>query len=197
MLSSLCQKTVQKPIQQLITDDSISDLKKRISNSLMSADILITTGGVSVGKYDLTKAALTELGAEIFFERLRLKPGKPTVFARLKKTLVFGLPGNPVSAAVTFYLLVRRAILKMQSAGVTDLLHATAVTLDTVRAPKERDAYSPAAMSTDTRGRLLVKPLNWHGSSDFIGFARSEALIVVPRGKSFDQGECVRILFLR
>jgi molybdopterin biosynthesis enzyme len=92
MLASLCRATGAEPILLLITGDSISDLKTRISNALMSADILITTGGVSVGKYDLTKAALTELGAEIFFERLRLKPGKPTVFARLKKTSLHQAP---------------------------------------------------------------------------------------------------------
>lgn len=197
MLASLCRAIGTEPILLPITGDSISDLRSRISEAVKTADILITTGGVSVGKYDLTKTALTDLGAEVFFERLRLKPGKPTVFARLKKTLVFGLPGNPVSAAVTFYLFVRKAILQMQSATVTDLKPATAVTINAVKAPKERDAYIPASISTDSNGSLFVKPLNWHGSSDFIGFSQAEALIIVPKGETFEQGTCVRILFLR
>jgi molybdopterin biosynthesis enzyme len=180
-----------------ITGDNISDLKSQISNAVKSSDILITTGGVSVGKYDLTKATLTELGAEIFFERVRLKPGKPTVFARLKKTLVFGLPGNPVSAAVTYYLFVRKAILQMQGATETDIKRGNAIAIKPVKAPKERDAYLPATISTDTGGRLLAEPVNWRGSSDFIGFARAEALIVIMRGKSFDSGECVKILYLQ
>ena len=197
MLATLCRAAGGEPTLLAIAGDNISDLKSQILNAVKSADILITTGGVSVGKYDLTKAALTELGAEIFFERVRLKPGKPTVFARLKKTLVFGLPGNPVSAAVTFYLFVRKAIVQMQSGLGTDMQHATAITIDAVRAPKERDAYIPGILSTDARGRLLVKPLSWHGSSDFAGFAKADALMVVSRGRSFDRGSCVKVLFLR
>lgn len=196
MLATLCRAAGAEPILLPIAGDNISDLKFQISNAVKGADILITTGGVSVGKYDLTKAALTELGAKIFFERVRLKPGKPTVFARLKKTLAFGLPGNPVSAAVTYYLFVRRAILKMQNAATIGLKQGTAIAGGAVRAPKERDAYLPAAISTDPGGRVIAAPLNWHGSSDFIGFANAEALIVVSRGKNFDQGECVKVLYL-
>lgn len=197
MLAALCRAAGAEPTMFPITGDNISDLKSQISNAVKRADILITTGGVSVGKYDLTKAALNELGAEIFFERVRLKPGKPTVFARLKKALVFGLPGNPVSAAVTFYLFVRKAILQMQGEAETDLKRGTAVAAKPVRAPKERDAYLPATISTDPSGCVLARPLNWQGSSDFIGFARADALIVVSRGKSFDSGERVKILYLR
>lgn len=197
MLAALCRAAGAEPTMFPITGDSISDLKSQISNAVKRADILITTGGVSVGKYDLTKAALNELGAEIFFERVRLKPGKPTVFARLKKALVFGLPGNPVSAAVTFYVFVRKAILQMQGEAETDLKRGTAVAAKPVRAPKERDAYLPATISTDPSGCVVARPLNWQGSSDFIGFARADALIVVSRGKSFDSGERVKILYLR
>jgi molybdopterin molybdotransferase len=197
MLAALCRRAGAEPTLFPITGDNISDLKSQISNVVKSSDILITTGGVSVGKYDLTKAALTELGAEIFFERVRLKPGKPTVFTRLKKTLVFGLPGNPVSAAVTYYLFVRKAILQMQNAAKTELEHGTAIAAKPVKAPQERDAYIPATISADAAGRVLAEPLHWHGSSDFIGFAESDALIGVPRGKSFESGECVKILYLR
>ncbi len=196
MLAALCRAAGVTPKLLPIAGDNISDLKSQISNAVKSVDILITTGGVSVGKYDLTKIALNELGSEIFFERVRIKPGKPTVFGRLRKTLVFGLPGNPVSAAVTYYLFVRRAILKMQNAATIGLKQETAIAGGAVRAPKERDAYLPATISTDMGGRFIAAPLNWHGSSDFIGFANAEALIVVSQGKSFDQGECVKVLYL-
>ena len=69
-----------------------------------------------MGVYDFTKTALQDLGAEIFFERVALRPGKPTVFARLGDTLIFGLPGNPVSVAVTFNLFARTALRAMQGA---------------------------------------------------------------------------------
>lgn len=196
MIAALCRATGAEPTLLPIASDSISDLKSQISNALKISDILITTGGVSVGKYDLTKTVLTELGAEIFFGLVRLKPGKPTVFARLKKTLVFGLPGNPVSAAVTYYLFVRKAIQQMQGAAETDLQYGTAIVTKPLKAPKERDAYLPAKISTDVNGSVVAEPLNWHGSSDFIGFARTDALIVVPRGKGLAFGECVKILNL-
>src|SRR6185503_17341713 len=93
-------------------------LKNEIAQAAENADVVVTSGGVSMGIYDFTKDALKELQAEIFFERLALRPGKPTVFARLPNgTLVFGLPGNPVSVSVTFNLFARSALLAMQGAN--------------------------------------------------------------------------------
>src|SRR5436190_1818231 len=85
-----------------LVGDNTEELKRQIAKACEASDMLITSGGVSMGVYDFTKAALKELGGEIFFERVALRPGKPTVFARLGKALVFGLPGNPVSVAMTF-----------------------------------------------------------------------------------------------
>ena len=174
--------------------DDLDDLKSRIRD--LRSEVLIVTGGVSAGKYDLTKTALIELGAEIFFEKVRLKPGKPAVFARLGKTVVFGLPGNPVSAAVTFQLFVRRSIMLMQGATNTDLDRGNAILYADVKAPKDRDAYIPSALSTDDEGRLLATPLKSQGSSDFIGFSRADSLITVRRGTKIDKGGVTGILYL-
>jgi molybdenum cofactor synthesis domain-containing protein len=188
------------------TGDDLEKLKRVISKAVglgqKSAtrnpqfEILVMTGGVSVGKYDLTKAALHELGAEIFFERVRLRPGKPAVFARLNETLIFGLPGNPVSAAVTFCLFVRTSILKMQGAARTDLKSGFAVLSSAAKAAKERDTYLPATLDTDNNGRLIATPLRWHGSSDFVGFAKADALIFMSRGESVASGDVARIAYL-
>ena len=197
MLKALSEQAgaVAKILPQ--TGDDLLKLKVRISKAVgEGSDILIITGGVSVGKYDLTKAALRELGAEIFFEKVRLRPGKPTVFARLNGTLIFGLPGNPVSAAVTFYLFVRTAILKLQNAAQTDLPAGFAVLTSIAKAAKERDTYLPARLETDKKGQLLATPLRWHGSSDFVGFAKAEVLILLARGKIAATNEVVKILFL-
>lgn len=196
MLGSLSEENGATATVFPIIGDDLSDLKSQISKAAKNSDILVTTGGVSVGKYDLTKLALKELEAEIFFEKLRLKPGKPTVFAKLKKTLVFALPGNPVSAAVTYYLFVRKAILAMQGASATDLKRGSAIVSRSVKAPKERDAYLPAAISTNPDGTLVAEPLTWHGSSDFIGFAGADALIAIERGKILEANTPLRILFL-
>ncbi|KAI9277911.1 hypothetical protein BC943DRAFT_332395 [Umbelopsis sp. AD052] len=97
-----------------IVGDHIDDLEQKLKLSLDSVDVLITTGGVSMGEMDLLKPILEQkMGATIHFGRVRMKPGKPTTFATVNSKLVFALPGNPVSANVTFYLFVMPALRKM------------------------------------------------------------------------------------
>ena len=164
--------------------------------ALERCDMLITSGGVSMGIYDFTKTAFSELGAEIFFERVALKPGKPTVFGKSGDKLIFGLPGNPVSVAVTFNLFARPALRAMQAATEKMLPEVTAVLAHNVKASPDRDSYLPAVSRTDDDGRLLAEPLKWGGSSDFVSFARANALIIVPAGGRFaagDRAKCLRL----
>jgi molybdopterin molybdotransferase len=180
----------------LAVDDTES-LKRQITAAAERSDVLITSGGVSMGVYDFTKAALRELGAEIYFERVALRPGKPTVFARLGNTLVFGLPGNPVSVAVTFNLFARTALLAMQGAKQAVLIEEVAVLARDLRGSIDRESYLPAVLRTDEKGTLLAEPLKWGGSSDFVAFARAMALINVPVGvKAMDAGQRVTIVRL-
>lgn len=196
MLDVLCRKFGAETKIFSITKDEISDLRSQISDAVKATEILVITGGVSVGKYDLTKAVLIELGAEIFFDKVRLKPGKPAVFSRLGKTLVFGLPGNPVSAAVTFHLFVRKAILAVQGSASTDLKEGFAVLATDARAARERDTYLPSRLETNKLGQITAQPLKWQGSSDFIGYAHADSLIFVPKGKQLARGEIAKIVFL-
>jgi molybdenum cofactor synthesis domain-containing protein len=165
-----------------LAGDDTDGLKKQIAEAVKRSDVLITSGGVSMGVYDFTKAALKELGAQIFFERVALRPGKPTVFARLGNTLVFGLPGNPVSVAVTFNLFARTALRAMQGARNAELSRETAVLARDVKGSVDRESYLPASLRTDEKGMLLAEPLKWGGSSDFVAFARAMALIKVVAG---------------
>jgi molybdopterin molybdotransferase len=177
--------------------DDTEELKKQIAEAAAQSDVLITSGGVSMGVYDFTKAALKELGAEIYFERVALRPGKPTVFARLGETLVFGLPGNPVSVAVTFNLFARTALRAMQGAHEATLREQTAVLARDLKGSIERESYLPAVLRTDEKGALLAEPLKWGGSSDFVAFARATALINVPTGvKMIEAGKRVTIVRL-
>ena len=196
MLNVLCRKFGADPTILPNVRDDISDLKFQISNAAKHADVLILTGGVSVGKYDHTKTALAELGATIFFEKVRLKPGKPAVFARLGKTLIFGLPGNPVSAAVTFHLFARKAILKLQAVKNSDLRKGFAILANDVRSARERDTYLPSRLETNKLGVLVAHPLKWSGSSDFIGFALADSMIFVPMGKNIATGEVAETVYL-
>ena len=93
------------------------DATRAVSEALSKSDVVMLSGGVSMGDYDLVKPALAGLGAEILVEKVAMHPGKPTVFAKLGEKIVFGLPGNPVSVAVSFHLFARPALLKMQGAS--------------------------------------------------------------------------------
>jgi molybdenum cofactor synthesis domain-containing protein len=180
-----------------LAGDDIELLKREIEEAAARADALILSGGVSMGVYDFTKAALRSLDAEIFFERVSLRPGKPAVFARLGRSLVFGLPGNPVSVSVTFNLFARTALRAMQNCKDALLPEECAVLARKVKGSLERASYLPAQTSTDEKGRLLAEPLKWGGSSDFVAFARATALIIVPENVAhLDAGSIVRLVRL-
>jgi molybdenum cofactor synthesis domain-containing protein len=196
MLAAMCTAAGADATVLPIAGDDIVDLKRSIADAAKTYDLIVMTGGVSVGKYDLTKAAFADLGAKIFFDKVALKPGKPTVFAKLKKTFIFGLPGNPVSASVTFYLFVRRCILIMQSAYKTELPSGYAVAELPMKGTSERDSYLPAVIATDASGQIVASPIRWHGSSDLVGFARADALVLVPQGTSVAAGDVVEAIFL-
>jgi molybdopterin molybdotransferase len=181
-----------------LAGDDTNLLKRQIAEAAARSDVVITSGGVSVGTYDFTKPALRELGAEFFFERVALRPGKPTVFARLPNgTLFFGLPGNPVSVSVTFNLFARTALLAMQGATEPLLPQATAVLARSVKGAIARQSYLPAQLSTTTEGILTASPLKWGGSSDFVGFVRATSLIIVPQDTGVvEAGSKVRVVYL-
>lgn len=178
--------------------DETSVLKNQIALAAEECDVVVTSGGVSMGVYDVTKPALAELNAEIFFERIALRPGKPTVFAQLPNgTLVFALPGNPVSVAVTFNLFARTALLAMQGANEPALKPETALLARSVKGNTERDSYLPVQLMTNDDGELIAFPLKWGGSSDFVAFALTTALMIVPAGtRSLEANALVKVLRL-
>ncbi len=181
-----------------LAGDDVALLKRQISEAAERSELVVTSGGVSMGVYDFTKAALKELDCEIFFDRVALRPGKPTVFARLPNgTLVFGLPGNPVSVSVTFNLFARTAILLMQGANESRLSERRAILAQDVKGAEGRESYLPASFRTDTEGRLIVEALKWGGSSDFVAFTRASALLIVAAGvQKLEAGSVVRVVNL-
>lgn len=181
-----------------LTGDETALLKHQIGEAAKRNHLIVTSGGVSMGVYDVTKAALKELDAEILFERVALRPGKPTVFARLPNgTLVFGLPGNPVSVSVTFNLFARTALLAMQGSAEPALKRETAVLARSVKGTSDRENYLPAQLTTNDDGELVAFPLKWGGSSDFVAFALTTALAIVPANvKAIEAGSLVSVLRL-
>jgi len=175
-------------------------LQREIEAAAARADVLVLSGGVSMGRYDFTKDALRALGAEVFFERVALRPGKPTVFARLRgarDTLVFGLPGNPVSVSVTFNLFARTALRAMQGLSDAAPSEETALLARAAKGTNERTSYLPARLTTDGEGHQLAELLKWGGSSDFVSFARATALVRLDAGvKTVEAGSVVRVVRL-
>lgn len=176
----LDQLGAQSHVFGIVPDDEELTFR-RIAAALEQGDALILSGGVSMGEYDLVKQALRRLGARIFFDRVCLHPGKPTVFATFEDKAIFALPGNPVSVAVTFLTFAFPGLNAMMGAQEKFLL-AVMATLerDAAHAP-DRRSYLPGELSIRD-GRAWVTPLKWGGSSDLVAFMRANALIMVPEG---------------
>ncbi len=195
-LAEFAREANAKVLIREIAHDDLSSLEKAISEALADCDCLIISGGVSVGDYDFTKPALRNIGAEIFFEKVALKPGKPTVFAKLGSKLIFGLPGNPVSSAVTFFVFVRMALLKMQKARDSGLTKGRALLRHSIKGTNGRDALLPVVLSTDADGRQMIETLKFSGSSNFISFAGSNGLVFVPRDTGLEKNEVADVYHL-
>ena len=150
-----------------------------------------------MGDYDLVKPALLDLGAEVLVEKVAMHPGKPTVFAKLGEKTIFGLPGNPVSVAVSFHLFARPALLKMQGANDVFMPRMKAFASRTVKGAPPRRSHQPGRLVIRD-GRAEVEPLKWSGSSDLVAFMQADCLIVVPEDRqSLSEGELVEIISLR
>jgi molybdopterin molybdotransferase len=144
----------------------------------LDADVLVVSGGVSAGDYDLVEPALLDLGARFLFTKVAIKPGAPLVFGRLGPTLVFGLPGNPVSTQATFDLFVRPALLKMQGARVLSRPRVAVDLLAPIRNRSGRKSHVPARVRFEG-GRLVARPVRSMGSGDLAAHARANALVVI------------------
>ncbi len=179
-----------------IVEDTPEATRAALIRAADNHDIVITSGGVSMGDYDLVKAALKDIGAEIYFDRVIIRPGKPIVFARRSETYFFGLPGNPVSTSVTFNVFVRPAIRKMQGETSPAPAMVSAQLSRTVKDSSSRRSYLPARLLIK-EGRAMVEPLKWGGSSDFVAFMQANALIVVREDvHEIEEGGFVDVLLL-
>lgn len=176
--------------------DERDELRRTIEQGLQ-CDMLVTSGGVSAGKYDLVEDVLKELGAEIQFERVKIRPGRPAVFAICKGKPVFGLPGNPVSTMVTFELFVLPALDLLSGAAPRELPVLRAKLAAPVRQKAELTHFLPARVEW-SGGEATVSELKWQGSGDIVALAQSNCFIVVPAAKlEWEAGEWIGIVARR
>ena len=170
-----------EPVLLGIGRDNVEDLRDKIGQGLKH-DVLLVSGGVSMGKYDFVENVFAEYGVKVLFDSVAMKPGKPTVMGTRGETFVFGLPGNPVSTIVAFRMFVIPVI--------RSLLKATDRGLGTLRAKLEeptkcdpaRTAIVPALVRFDGESyRIRTAP--WKGSSDLAGLSRANAMVVIPKAE--------------
>ena len=178
----------------IVPDDS-----ERIRGAMaigLESDLLLLSGGVSEGVFDLVEGVMTRLGIEILFDKVAIKPGAPLVFGRRGPTLVFGLPGNPVSAQVTFDLFVRPALLRMQGARVAARPLVAAELLEGVGNRSGRKAHLPARVHFEG-GRFVARPVRSMGSADLVAHARANAMVILDAERSrAEAGEWAPVLLL-
>src|ERR1700736_1025040 len=173
--------------------DRIESLGDKIQQGLQE-DILVLSGGVSMGKYDLVEDVLKTLGATFYFDAVAIRPGKPAVFAMCNGKPVFGLPGNPISTMVTFELFVVPAIDLLGGAAARPLPFLKATLAEAMKEKPGMTHFLPARVQFDS-GEAYVKPLPWKGSGDTVAMAKANCFLVVACDiQSLAVGENVNVL---
>jgi molybdopterin molybdotransferase len=163
-----------------IARDDATTLRSMLSEGLESP-ILVVSGGVSAGKMDLTPGALQELGVTPHFHQVEMKPGKPLFFGTRGETLVFGLPGNPVSSYCCFELFVRPAIRKLAGATNPEPRWMQAELVDEHKYSSDRPIYHPARLE-NVGGMNQVRLLPWFGSPDLRALSQANSFLHLPAG---------------
>jgi len=173
--------------------DEMGALRAAIERGLQE-DILVLSGGVSMGKYDLVEQVLAEFGAEFHYTGVQIRPGRPAVFATCRGKLVFGLPGNPVSTMVTFELFVLPAVDVLSGAVPRPLPVFRAKLATAVREKGPMTHFLPVRIEWEGR-EARVTQLPWQGSGDIVALALANGfLIVTPEHAEISQGEWVDVL---
>ncbi len=191
-----------------IARDTREHLWARITEGLR-CDLLLLSGGVSAGKYDLVEDVLAEFGAEFFFTGVKMQPGKPVVFGRLPKTSAsagqriresaegwtcfFGLPGNPVSTQVTFHCFVEPLLRAMCGAAAAAPRFVQATLAEGVRGKAGLTRILPATLTFDL-ARPEVRLVGWQGSGDLAANARANCYAVLPDGRDLSAGDVITVL---
>jgi molybdopterin molybdotransferase len=198
-LAALVAEAGGKAVRQPIARDNRSELEE-IIRSARRCELMLLSGGVSMGEYDLVEEVLETFGAEFFFTGVRMQPGKPVVFGRLPAAdgfpaqFFFGLPGNPVSTQVTFHCFVEPLLRAMGGVAAHGPRFAQATLADDAMGKPGLMQVLPARLTAD-RVRPEVRLVSWQGSGDLAANARANCYAVLPPEKErFAAGDVITIL---
>ena len=174
-----------------VARDNYESTRELIGRGLES-DLLLLSGGVSAGKYDIVERVLADLGATFFFDRVLIQPGQPLVFGSVRGKFFFGLPGNPASTMVTFELFARAAIERLSGASAASLPLLRAKLTREFRHKTGLTRFLPAHLSEDGS---KITPEPWHGSGDVASVARANAFLVADADReAWAAGDDIRVL---
>lgn len=176
-----------------IARDEMSSLRTLIAEGLHS-DLLLLTGGVSMGKYDLVEQVLEEFGAEFLFTGAQIQPGKPIVFGEARGKYFFGLPGNPVSTMVTFELFAKPLLQALEGLSPAPLTFLHARLKSEIKTKTGLKRFLPGLLSGQFE-QCQVELARWHGSGDVAATARANCYIVIPPDRErIAAGEWVAVM---
>ena len=186
------------PLPLGIAPDREDRLREMIAEGLR-ADLLLLSGGVSMGKFDLVEKVLADFQAEFFFDGVAIQPGRPLVFGRAQGAFFFGLPGNPLSTMVTFELFARPAIALLSGEPDAPLLFLRARLAKDLRRKPGLTAFLPALLEGNHDDPVvsppIVSPVEWKGSGDIPSLTRANCYLVVPEAaEELRAGEWVSVL---
>ena len=189
-LAAMLESAGASPKVYPIVRDELDATRAALQKAFEECDAVVSSGGVSVGEMDYVKKALEEIGGELVFWKVAIKPGRPFVFGQLQERFFFGLPGNPVSAFVTFLLLVRPVVLKLQGASEPMLPVLPGVLLEPLSNNGDRRHF--VRVHVDTEGKVSCPGQQ---ASHLLGsLAKANGLIDVPPRSVISAGASVRVL---
>ncbi|MCF6170844.1 MAG: molybdopterin molybdotransferase MoeA [Bacteroidales bacterium] len=173
----------------IVADDPDAIFQK-VQDALTASDLVIMTGGASVGDLDFTGQVFNRLGARLHFEKLAIQPGKPALFANVENKCLFGLSGNPVSSLVQFHLLVRPVLRRMTGLPGTEKRFKLPLTADRKRKRAERLLFFPVRITEN----MQAEPLEYHGSAHLHAYHKADALAEFPIGMNvLNEGTYVNV----
>jgi molybdopterin molybdotransferase len=194
-LAALVTAAGGEAVRMPIAADTREAIERAIEEG-RSADLLVLSGGVSMGKYDLVEEVLLAAGAEFFFTGVRMQPGKPVVFGRLPAAgrfpalYFFGLPGNPISTQVTFHVFAEAMLRALSGAGAQGPQFVQATLAENVAGRPGLTRLLPARLEG-----VMVRLVGWQGSGDLAANARANCYALLPEGsEKFAAGAVIRIL---
>jgi molybdopterin molybdotransferase len=185
-----------EPINLGVVPDQLDAITERLRWGLAAADVLVTSAGVSVGELDLVRDALERSGAELHLWKVSMRPGKPITFGTRAGRPVFGLPGNPVSAMVTFELFVRPTLRRMAGARAVDRPRVTARALEKIDNPGSRRGYLRVTLTRDANG-YGTRLTGDQGSAILRSMVLADGLAVVAPDTTIVAGQSVDVIVLR